>query len=105
MIAVLKIIDAEKLKGYVFALFNKGFIEDEVEGDTSFFSPFYSVLFLFSTLVFALVISLITAQNKVGLEVSFSSFMITFGLVFSYLVIKSFIEIVFSSLFLIKKQL
>jgi hypothetical protein len=26
IIAVLKIIDAEKLKGYVFALFNKGFI-------------------------------------------------------------------------------
>ena len=42
IIAVLKIIDAEKLKGYVFALFNKGFIEVEAEEDTSFF--FYFLL-------------------------------------------------------------
>jgi hypothetical protein len=58
IIAVLKIIDAEKLKGYVFALFNKGFIEDEAEEDTSFFSSFYSLLFVFSGIVLALIMSL-----------------------------------------------
>ena len=105
MIAVLKTIDSEKLKGYVFALFNKGFIEDEVEGDTSFFSPFYSLLFLFSTLVLALVISLITAPNKIGLAVSFPNFTVTFSIVFSYFVIKSLLEVALSSLFLVKKQL
>ena len=47
IIAVLKIIDAEKLKGYVFALFNKGFIEGEAAEDTSLFSSFYSLLFVF----------------------------------------------------------
>lgn len=105
MIAVLKTIDSEKLKGYVFAIFNKGFIEDEVEGDTSFFSPFYSLLFLFSALVLALVISLIAAPNKTGLPVSFSTFTVTFSIVFSYFVIKSLLEVALSSLFLIKKQL
>ena len=93
MIAVLKTIDSEKLKGYVFALFNKGFIEDEVEGDTSFFSPFYSLLFLFSTLVLALVISLITAPNKIGLAVSFPAFTVNYSIVFSYFVIKSLLEV------------
>lgn len=105
MIAVLKTIDSEKLKGYVFALFNNGFIEDEVEGDTSFFSPFYSLLFLFSTLVLALVISLITAPNKIGLAVSFPAFTVNFSIVFSYFVIKSLLEVALSSLFLVKKQL
>ncbi len=47
IIAILKIIDAEKLKGYVFALFNKGFIESEAEEDILFFSSFYSLLFVF----------------------------------------------------------
>ena len=105
MIAVLKTIDSEKLKGYVFALFNKGFIEDEVEGDTSFFSPFYGLLFLFSTLVLALVISLITAPNKIGLAVSFPAFTVNYSIVFSYFVIKSLLEVALSSLFLVKKQL
>ena len=48
IIAVLKIIDSNKLKGYVFAVFNKGFIEDEVEENTSFFSSFYSLLLTWS---------------------------------------------------------
>mgnify|MGYP000624861990 FL=1 len=46
LIAALKIIDSVKLRGYVFAMFNKGFVEDEAEEDTSIFSSFYSLIFL-----------------------------------------------------------
>jgi hypothetical protein len=53
----------------------------------------------------SLVISLITLQDKATLSVSFSSFTTTFSLVSSYFVIKSFLEVAFSSLFLIKKEL
>jgi hypothetical protein len=74
IIAVLKIIDAEKLKGYVFALFNKGFIEDEAAEDASLFSAFYSLLLIFSTTVLALIISSFVAERNVNLALSFSSF-------------------------------
>jgi hypothetical protein len=87
IIAVLKIIDAEKLKGYVFALFNKGFIEGEAAEDTSLFSSFYSLLFVFSATVLALIISLFVTERTVNLALRFSSF-------FSVLM----------RLFLIKKQ-
>ena len=77
IIAVLKIIDGDKLKGYVFALFNKGFIEDEVEENTSFFSSFYSLLFIFSSVVLALITSFLVAEtNKnTSFSVSFLKFL------------------------------
>jgi hypothetical protein len=104
IIAVLKIIDAEKLKGYVFALFNKGFIEDEAEEDTSFFSSFYSLLFVFSGIVLALIMSLFASEIKVGFSLTFSSFLSVLKLVFSYLIVKRFLELAFARLLLIKKQ-
>jgi hypothetical protein len=104
IIAVLKIIDAEKLKGYVFALFNKGFIEDEAAEDASLFSAFYRLLLIFSTTVLALIISSFVAERNVNLALSFSSFFSVFKVVFSYLIIKSLFEVALVRLFLIKKQ-
>jgi hypothetical protein len=104
IIAVLKIIDAEKLKSYVFALFNKGFIEDEAAEDASLFSAFYSLLLIFSTTVLALIISSFVAERNVNLALSFSSFFSVFKVVFSYLIIKSLFEVALVRLFLIKKQ-
>ncbi len=104
IIAVLKVIDSEKLKGYVFALFNKGFIEDEVEDDTSFFNSFYSLLFVFSSTVLALVICLLVSERSDKFLFNFSTFISTLGLVFSYFVIKNFIEVALTRLFFIRKQ-
>ncbi|AUC85852.1 DUF4271 domain-containing protein [Polaribacter sp. ALD11] len=104
IIGVLKVIDSEKLKGYVFAILNKGFVEDEVEGDTSFFSSFYSLLFVFSSTVLALVISLIVSEKKVDFILNFSSFLSVLGIVFSYLIVKSLFEVALTRLFLVKKQ-
>ncbi|WP_299666885.1 DUF4271 domain-containing protein [uncultured Polaribacter sp.] len=104
IIAVLKVIDAEKLKGYVFTLFNKGFIDSEVEEDTSFFNSFYSLLFVFSSTVLALAISLIIVERDAEIQLSFSYFLSILGVVFGYFTIKSFLEIAISRMFLIKKQ-
>ena len=104
IIAVLKIIDADKLKGYAFALFNWGFLEDEVEEDTSFFTSFYSLLFVFSATVLALVISLLVSETTKGFPFSLSSFFLVLGIVFSYFIIKSLLEIGITRLFFIKKQ-
>ena len=104
VIAVLKIIDAEKLKGYVFALFNKSFIADEAEQDASFFNSFYSLLFVFSSIVIALTLSLLVSERNVDFVLSFSFFLFVLKLVFSYLIIKSSLELVFVRLFLLKQQ-
>jgi hypothetical protein len=104
IIAVLKIIDGDKLKGYVFALFNKGFIQDEVEENTSFFSSFYSLLFIFSSIVLALVTSLLVAETNKNTSFSLSSFFLILGIIWSYFTIKSLLEIGVISLFFIKKE-
>ena len=104
IIAVLKIIDVEKLKGYALAIFNKGFLEDEVEEDTSFFSSFYSLLLIFSSIVLALVISLFVSEIRQHSFVTFSSFLYILGVVFGYFVIKSLLEVLLTKIFLIEKQ-
>jgi hypothetical protein len=104
IIAVLKIINAEKLKGYALALFNNGFLESEVEEDTSFFSSFYSLLLVFSSIVLALVISLFVSEINQNSFVSFSSFLSLLSIVFSYFVVKSLLEVLLTRVFLIKKQ-
>ena len=104
IIAVLKIIDGDKLKGYVFALFNKGFIEDEVEENTSFFSSFYSLLFIFSSVVLALVISFLFVETNKNTSFSVSSFFLILGIIWSYFTIKSLLEIGVIRLFFIKKE-
>ena len=104
IIAVLKIIDGDKLKGYVFALFNKGFIEDEVEENTSFFSFFYSLLFIFSSTVLALVTSLLVAETNKNIFFSLSFFFFILGIIWSYFAVKSLFEIGVIRLFFIKKE-
>ena len=104
IIAVLKIIDGDKLKGYVFALFNKGFIQDEVEENTSFFSSFYSLLFIFSSVVLALVTSLLVAETNKNTSFSLSSFFLILGIIWSYFAVKSLFEIGIIRLFFIKKE-
>lgn len=105
LIAVLKVIDAEKLRGYFLALFNRGFIEDEVEEDTSFFNSFYGVLFVFSSTVLALTISLFAAEKSTRFPLNFSSFLSILGIVFGYLIVKNLLEVVITRLFFINKQL
>ena len=104
IIAILKIIDGDKLKGYVFALFNKSFIEDEVEENTSFFSSFYSLLFIFSSVVLALITSFLVAETNKNTSFSLSSFFLILGIIWSYFTIKSLLEIGVISLFFIKKE-
>ena len=104
IIAILKIIDGDKLKGYVFALFNKSFIEDEVEEKTSFFSSFYSLLFIFSSSVLALVISFLVAATNKNTSFSLSFFFLILGIIWSYFTIKTLLEIGIIRLFFIKKE-
>lgn len=103
-VALLKTIDANRLKETVFSLFNVSFIESETDEKTNFFDVFQIIIFIF----FVLVLSLLTHRFKINvLQIeadNFSSFYPVFlGLSF-YFFIKKVLENLLSYLFLIKKE-
>lgn len=105
VIAILKIINAQRLKGYVFALFNKNFIEDELEENTTFLNLFQTLIFLFSITVLALSLSFILSDRYPKFPLEFPNFIYIFCVITLYFLIRTTIESAFGSLFLIKKQL
>ncbi|WP_439128347.1 DUF4271 domain-containing protein [Polaribacter sp.] len=105
LIAVLKSIDKERLKGYVFAFFNKNFIDLEVEENPSFFNSFNFILFLFSAIILSLTSSLLLANKSYFFDHTFSSFLTILVLVLSYLLLKKLLDFLLVRVFIIKKQL
>ncbi|WP_299015282.1 DUF4271 domain-containing protein [uncultured Polaribacter sp.] len=103
-IAVLKILDANRLKGYAFSLFNKTFIEDEIAENTTFLNVFQSLIFIFSIVVYALSFSYVLHEFTTYFSLSFYSFLQVFVLTMVYFLVKKTIESAVSSLFLIRKQ-
>lgn len=103
MVVILKTIDSKKLKGYVFALFNKGFVATESEEEIPFFSFFYMLIFGFSTIVFSLIVALLIAETKSEINYNFSFFTYILSIVFTYFFIKRLLEIVLNRLFSLKK--
>jgi len=85
-------------------MFHKSFLEDEVQENTSFFSSFYSLLFLFSCTVLALIMSLLISERNEDFSFSFSFFLLVLGIIFSYFILKSILELLMVKLFLINKQ-
>lgn len=104
LIAALKIIDSVKLRGYVFAMFNKGFVEDEAEEDTSIFSSFYTLIFLFFITVLSLALHFIVSKNHATIANNFGSFLKLFLIVLCYFSAKRVLENAIASLFLMKKH-
>ncbi|WP_435414021.1 DUF4271 domain-containing protein [Polaribacter aestuariivivens] len=104
LIVVLKMLDSEKLKGYFLALFNKGFVETEVEENVSFLNTFHIVLFIFSTTIISLISYTFIIESVAEFEVDFLSFLLVFTTVTSYFLLKWTIETVISRLFLIKNS-
>jgi hypothetical protein len=104
IVFLLKFLNPEKLKTFAFALFNKGFIEKETEEGITFFKPFYSIIFLFSISVFALVCSTILVGLPENKNSYFYLFIGSFGAIFIYLLLKWFLEYLLSLVFLIRKD-
>jgi hypothetical protein len=75
-----------------------------VQENTSFFSSFYSLLFLFSCTVLALIMSLLISERNEDFSFSFSFFLLVLGIIFSYFILKSILELLMVKLFLISKQ-
>lgn len=75
LIGALKSLDAQKLKGYFFSFFNKGFIELEAEENTSFFTPFHIVIILFSTTIMSLFFYFLLEQNTLNFKYDYTLFL------------------------------
>lgn len=104
-IVLLKSLNKDRLKGFVFVFFNKNFITTEADDNPSFFNGFNLLLFLFSTITLSLIISFLLDTKSYLFDTSFSSFLIVFTIVLSYFLLKKFLEFLLVRLFLIQKQL
>lgn len=105
LIVLLKSLNKERLKGFVFVLFNKNFITTEADDNPFFFNGFNLLLFLFSTITLSLIISFLLDTKSYLFDTTFSSFLIVFTIVLSYFLLKKFLEFLLVRLFLIQKQL
>ena len=87
----LRGLNQEKLQGYFLGLFNKGFIDTEVEERLTIFNTFYIVQFLFCVLVIALSVFTI-ANHYQGFANPLNSYLwICLGTL-TYLILKKALE-------------
>lgn len=105
LIAVLKIIDSNRLKGYAFAFFNKPFVEDEAEENTSFLNGFTWLIFMIAVTSVTLCLSLVLNEMTTNFTLNFYNFLYLFLFTLAYFLARSLLESVFMGLFLMKKQL
>ena len=105
LIFVLKIINSNRLQGYTFSFFLKGFIEKRAEENPSYFSVFHAVLFVFSTIISSLFLVLIIDDFYLLDIANISSYWQMLLLVFAYLSIKFLIDFLLSKLFRISSMM
>lgn len=103
-IFILKALNSHKLKGYFSALFNKGFIEDEIEENTILSKTYYAINFMFCSGVLSL--GIYHHLNAYGIINSrgFYLYIFIFSAVLSYLLLKRLIDALLSRLFLVQKE-
>lgn len=105
IVFLLKLINSQKLKGYVYLFFQSTFLKEETEERSSYLHPFYSTLFVFSIGVFSLVLlNLYTTYNNF-IVLSFYNFSLLFAFLFFYFCVKWTSEYLLSVLFGIKERL
>lgn len=103
-VVLLKLINANRLKGNVLSLFNIHFVESETENNSTFFDAFQIVIFIFNVIVLSLLVfSFKTYRSSINI-VSFSSYLPIFLSLLSYFLIKRTLEYLLIHLFLIKKE-
>jgi hypothetical protein len=103
-IVLLKAVNAPRLKGSVFSLFNINFIESDSDEKTGFFDVFQIMIFVFSVSVLSL-LSFSFKNYKLGVDLEeFASFLPVFLSLMAYFLIKRILEYLFSLLFLVKEE-
>ena len=104
-IFLLRGLSLERLKGNLTSLTNNSFIEVEIEDNTSFFNTFKNVIFLFSVFVISLFTYKVFVYYVASAKQGFYIYLQVLSFVFVYFVVKRLLEISFSFLFKINKEL
>ena len=104
VVFILKLIDAEKLKGFFLILLKPSFIEEELEERTSYLQVFYTILYFFSIAVCALIsFNIFREKHPFFLNMA-TNFSVFFWFLFLYLAAKWFLEYLLSMLFNLKNS-
>lgn len=101
---LLRGLSLERLKGSLTSLVNNNFVETEIDENNSFFNSFKNVIFVFSVFVISLLVYKIYMYYNTNITQGFYTYFKVLGIVFSYFIIKRLIELSFSYLFKIHKQ-
>lgn len=96
LLAIIKILEPNKLRNYAFAFFTSGFFKKKVEDNISFFSVFHLLLFLFSTITISLLLFLTLFPSSY--LPNFFNYIILLCLVTLYFVVKYFLEFIFANI-------
>ncbi len=103
-VLILKMLDANRLKSYLLSYSKRAYIYFEIEKNTTFTDVFYSIIFIFSTVVFSLVAYKIYIAYFMITDIKFSNYLKVLTCVFSYLFIKRLLEEFLGFLFLIQNH-
>ncbi len=104
VVFILKLIDAEKLKGFFLILLKPSFIEEELEERTSYLQVFYTILYFFSIAVCVLISFNIFREKQPFFLNMATNFSVFFWFLFLYLATKWVLEYLLSMLFNLKNS-
>lgn len=96
LLAMMKSLKPNKLQGYTLAPFTPGFLKKKIEDNTSFYSPFYLLLFFFSTIVISLFLFLVMVSSTN--EHSFLSYLVLLTFTAFYFIVKYFLDFIISNI-------
>lgn len=94
LLAILKLIKPNKLLGHTLAFFTPGYFQKKADDNTSFYSSFNLVLFLFTSITLSLFFFLVLPQQY---EKTFFNFLITLSFIIIYLFSKQILDRAFSN--------
>jgi hypothetical protein len=101
---LLNALNADRLKGSVFSLFNINFVESESQENSTPFNTFQIVLFIFTVIVLSLLTYNFKNYKLPTNVAGFSSYTHVFLSLLFYFLIKRTLEHLLFHLFLIKKE-
>lgn len=93
LLAIVKLHNPERLLGFYIAFFTQGFIKKNADETTSFFSVFYILSFLFTSIIISLIIRVFIFQK------TFFDFLAIISIVSLYLLMHFFIVFLISKTF------
>ncbi|MFD2566851.1 DUF4271 domain-containing protein [Pseudotenacibaculum haliotis] len=102
---LLKLFNAEKMKGYAFSIFNKGFVEIESQEKKAGFSAFDTTFIGFSFISMSLTIYFLLNHYQKEIEFGFVEFTKISSYVLIYMLGRAFLEFLLMRLFGIKEIL